>query len=564
MSWPAEAKTEQERRRALNSRWLMLRSEQSPFRSRWRDLSDYVRPRSFREFESDVNRSNAQPIDKIINSTPLEAQRIQAQGMMSGVTPPSRPWFRLKMRGVDREVAESEDAKTWLSMVEREMRDVLASANVYKGLHILYSDHGTYGFGVMLVDEDEQDLVRAYNFPVGSYVLATSPRGEVDTLIREVSLTVGSVVRLFGKAKVSLSVREKLEKGQFDERITVRHAIFPNPSVYAGAPGPDGMKWLSCWWESNATDEQGFLREGGYHERPFFAPRWSVTGEDTYGVGCGDVVLGDAKALQTLERRGGQVAELIVNPPMAGPREAQSSVVSLLPGRFNFIEMPGGAGLRPAIEPNPQAIGVVEEKIRQHEARIKRGFFADLWLMLQEIDGQMTAREVQERREEKLLQLGAVLEALQDELLEPLIDRLYAILLRRGRIPPPPESIQGLQFEVEYISMMAQAQKLLAVTGLERIATFCGNLATIRAEIMDKLDLDQVVDELADSLGVPPAIIRTDEAVEALRLARTKQQAQMVAAQQAQMGAETAKTLADTQMSQPSALTEMMRGVGVR
>lgn len=553
-----------EEKTQLAKRHEALKSERSTWQADWQDIADHMRPRGFRSHRSDTNKSRRSN-SKIINFTPLKSARTLASGMMAGITSPSRPWFRLTLRGSDSTIGEAPGVKRWLSDCERVMRDALAKSNVYKALHLVYADLGPFGTASMLVDEDEEDGIRAYVFPMGSYCLATSPRGDVDSLFREVSLTVLQTVKLFGIENCSDSVKKLHEDKQLDTRVDISHAIFPNDDVQPGAIGADGKPWLSCWWETNGGDTVGFLRRAGYDERPLMCPRWQVTGEDTYGSGPGFDAIGDCRGLQTLERRAAQAADKVTSPPMVAPTAANSAIIDLVPGKVSFADGLGaGQGLRPAVQIDPRAIEVFELKIRTHEQRIREAFYADLWLMLSETTGTMTAREVSERREEKLLQLGTVLEALQDELLDPLIERVFGILLRQGRVPPPPEELQGKPLDIEYVSIMAQAQKLLSVTGIERISTFVGNLAALKPEALDKIDLDQLIDELADSLGVPPAIIRPDEAVAALREARAKAQQQQQAMEQAVQGATAAKQLAGADMEGTNGLTEMLRGVGVR
>lgn len=550
-------------KKQLAKRHDALKSERSVWLSEWRDIADHMRPRGMRSERSDTNKPKRS--SRVINFTPLKSARTLASGMMSGITSPSRPWFRLTIGGDDSSLSEAPGVKRWLSDTERVLREALAKSNVYKGLHLVYADLGPFGTAAMLVDEDDEDGIRAYVFPMGSYCLATSPRGDVDSLFREVSLTVLQTVKLFGLEACSDSVKKLYEDKQFDLRVDISHAILPNDDVQEGALGADGKPWLSCWWETNGGDTVGFLRRSGYEERPLMCPRWEVTGEDTYGHGPGNAALGDCKGLQTLERRAAQAADKVTSPPMVAPTAANTAIIDLVPGKVSFADGLGaGQGLRPAVQIDPRAIEVFELKIRTHEQRIKEAFFADLWLLLSESSGTMTAREVSERREEKLLQLGTVLEALQDELLDPLIERVFGILLRRGRIPPPPEELQGRPLDIEYVSIMAQAQKLLSVTGIERIATFTGNLAALKPEVLDKLDLDQLIDELADSLGVPPAIIRPDEAVAALRETRAKQQQQAADMQQAVQGAQAAKSLASADTEGNNGLTELLRATGVR
>lgn len=547
----------------LQKRWEALKTERQSWLSDWRDIADHMRPFGFREYSSDANRSSrASKMSNIVNFTPLEAVRTLASGMMTGITSPSRPWFRLTVPGAP-ELSEDPEVKSWLSAVERVLRDSLARSNIYNGLHLVYADLGPFCTSAMLVEEDAEDGARAYVFPVGSYCLAASSRGNVDTLFRQVTLTVSRLVELFGLKRCSEATRRAHEAGNLDQHVEVIHAIYPNPKHTPGQLGTAGKGWLSDWWEETSPSHEGFLRESGFESFPVLAPRWTRTGTDVYGTGPGFEAVGDCRALQLLERRAAQAVDKVVNPPMSAPVAARGSAISLLPGAKNFVDGLGaGQALRPAVQVDPNAIQLIELKIRQHEERIRKAFFAHLWLLITEQTGQMTATEVGQRREEKLQQLGAVLEALNDELLDPLIDLLFELALKAGRIPTPPEAVQGQRLKPEYISIMAQAQKALATTGLERLAAFTLQLAQATPEALDKVDFDQLLDEYADSLGVPPATVRPDDAVEKRRRQRAQAQQQAQQMAMAQAGADTAKTLADTDVENPSALKTILRGVG--
>lgn len=549
--------------KALNRRFEQLKTNRSQALARWKELAEHQRPRGLREQTTDTDQVR-ESFSSIINGRPLFAARTLASGMMSGITSPSRPWFRLAIQA-EPEVREAPDVKEWLSLVERVIREAMAQSNLYKALPQMYEDQGPFGISAMLIDEDVEDVFRCYVFVLGSYVLAASPRGDIDTLMRECRLTVSQCLELFGEENCSERIVNFAKSGNVDQGITVRHAIFPNREYTPGLFGAEGKPWSSKWWEADGPQGCGFLRQGGYNERPIMTPRWATVGDDVYGFGPGDNALGDCKALQLLEKRKAQLVERLVSPPMTAPSIAQTQRLQLLPGVTDYVDSLGGAntGLRPAYEVQPQALPAIQESIQTHEKRIDEAFFADLWLMLQSAERQMTAREVQERREEKLLQLGTVLESLQDEMLDPIIDRVFAILLRMGRIPPAPPVLQGRELKVEFISIMAAAQKLISTTSLERIATFVANLASVAPQALDKIDMDQLIDELADALGVPPQIIRTDEAVEALRQARAEAAQKQAAMEQAAAGAAAAKDLAGVSLTDDNAASAMARQLGL-
>jgi hypothetical protein len=566
---PLNAVPRQPRKARIHERFKRLVNERSPWVAIWKQQADYILPRRFRDQASQRNRPV--PNDKLINNTPTQAARTLASGLMSGLTSPARPWFRLAIPGGGRRNGNLSPAvKRWLALVEDVLREVLIRSNIYNCLAHIYGDLGTYCTAAMIIEEDAQEVVRGYTLPLGSFVLLTSARGQVNGIIRDVPLTVSQIVEKFGLEACSPKVRDLYAKGKLDTDVDVVHCVEPNADYIPDHPAQQHMGWRSCWYEAREnTQDNKFLGEGGFHEFPAMAPRWGVTGNDTYGTGPGFDALGDAKALQLLERRKAMVVDRITNPPMVAPIALKAGRVSLLPGDVTYLDrISGGQGFEPAITIHPQAIASIDQIIRAHEQRIERAFYADLWLALTMDDRNQraTAREVAERHEEKLIALGPTLERLHDELLDKLIERVYGICQRRGLIPPPPPELQGQSIRVEYISIMAAAQKLLGISAVERLAAFAGNLAAAKPEVLDKLDFDEMLDQYNDTLGTSPDFLRTDEEVSQIRAQRAQAAAeakrQEMAAQTGLDMAKSAHLLAQTDVNGTSALNRLLQTQG--
>lgn len=544
--------------------------ERQSWVSHWAELAEATGPRSFRYVDGGKANANASTAGAkqnsgIINNTPVIAARTLKAGMLSGMMSPSRPWFQLTLEGEPE--SETQGTKSWLAEVEDKIRETCLKSNFYSAALLTLHDLAVFGFSCQLLDEDDEDLIRCYVFPVGQYWLSQSDRLSVDTVYRRFSMTVRQLVKKFGLERCSARVRQHYERRELETAVDVVHVIEPNESYQEGKLGAQGFPWYSCWFEWGVSPESagdgGCLREGGYSEKPFVAPRWTTTGEDVYGTSPAMDALGDCRALQRAEVKAAAMVDKIVDPPMRGPKSLANQRTSLLPGGMTYVDALSPAQtFAPAMEVNPQAIAVVEQKIQMFEQRINRAFYADLWLLLQQTDGQMTAREVIERREEKLLQLGPVLDRLHDEYLDPAINRIFSVLLRKGALPPPPEELQGRDLRVKFISIMAQAQKLQGTTAVERLAGFVGQLAPLRQEILDKINWDATVDEYGAMLGVAPKVINTADMVEGVRKQRAQMQAQVAKLQAAEQAAGAAQKLASADMSGDNALTTMLKGVG--
>lgn len=559
---PQRAESRESPRRRLEKRFAALKNERNSWIEHWRELSDNILPRRSR-FVSSKKNEGSKRNDKILNSTATRSVRILSSGMHAGITSPARPWFRLAT--VDPNDAEAGPVRQWLHIVEERIRQVFARSNIYNVLPLQYADLGVFGTAPAIIEQDEEDVIRAYSLPIGSYVLTQDERGRINGCFRELGMTVEQVVRKFGRANVSQRVREMFDLGNVDTWVDVLHYIGPNEYRDDSKADYRGKKFMSCWWEvGRGDDPDAFLRRSGYSRLPLLAPRWAVTGEDVYGHSPAMDALSDIKELYFATKKRAQVFDKVVNPPMKGPSALRSTNTSLLPGSITYVDaVSGGSTFEPALQVNPQAAGFAREAIQDLEQRIKEAFMSDMWLMMADSDRrQITAREIDERHEEKMLQLGPVLERLHDELLQPLIDFAFDALAERGLLPLPPPELDGKELRVEYTSVAAQAQKLTGTVGIERLTSFGGNLAAVKPEILDKFNFDEIIDEYSSLLGVKPDLVRSDEDVQAIRDARMQAQQQAAMSQQMQVAAQGAKTLSETDTGSDNALTRMLGVVG--
>lgn len=538
----------------------MLEQERTTFEPHWRELSDFIIPRGSRFLTSEANRGDRRN-NKIVDPTATMANRTLSSGMMSGITSPARPWFKLATP--DPEMMDYGPVKLWLETVQNRMNDMFNKSNLYQSLPIIYSSLGTFGTGALAVLEDDEDVIRTMPFPVGSYYIANSPRLSVDTCFRKFSMTVRQLVREFGLNNVSSSTKSAFENGTYEKWVDVVHAVYPNMNRETGKMNAKNKAFRSVYFEVGGDNDK-VLRESGYDEFPVMAPRWEVNGEDVYGSSCpGMIALGQVKALQLEQRRKAQQIDKQTNPPMIGPTSLKTQRVSLLPGDITYVDQVTGAeGLRPAYMVNPN-LGDLLGDIQDTRQLINSAYFVDLFMMLQNVNTRsMPVEAVIEMKEEKLLMLGPVLERLNDEFLDPLIDRAFSMMARKNMLPPPPDVMQGMPLRIEYISVMAQAQKAIGLSSLERFVGFVGNLASAKPEALDKLDVDQAIDNYAVMSGVSPTVVVPQEQAQQTRNDRAQQQQQAMALQTGMAAVQGAKTLSEAKTADPNLLTALAGAAG--
>lgn len=540
-------------RKRLIQRWSALKTERSSWVAHWQEISDYLLPRSGRFFTHHANRG-AKRHNKIYDSTSTRALRVLAAGMMAGMTSPARPWFRLTT--MDPELDESGAVKKWLADCTRLMQMVFAKSNTYRALHSMYEELGAFGTSANIVLPDFQGVIHNYPVTCGEYAIATDYKGSVNTLFRETEMTVGQMVEEFGKAKCSLAVQNLYDRGTLDAWVTVTHAIEPRKNRDPSKRDNLNMAWKSSYFEAGGN-EDAILREGGFKAFPALCPRWTTSGGDVYGNSPAMEALGDVRQLQHQQLRKAEGIDYMTKPPTQAPSSMKNQAMDMNPGGRTFVDMAGpNAGIKTAFEVSLRLDHLLED-IRDVRERINSCFFSDLFLMMaNDTRSGITATEIAERHEEKLLMLGPVLERMHNEMLDPLVDLTFSRMMAAGVVPPPPEELQGMELNVEFVSMLAQAQRAVATNSVDRFVANLGAIAAFKPDITDKLDTDRWADAYADMLGVDPELVVPGDKVALIRQDRAKAQAAAVQAEMANQGADTAQKLGAIDTSKQSALTD--------
>ena len=540
----------------LNEKYMRrlgtLKLERESYYAHWKKITDTLLPRSGRYFLEDRN-SGERRNTSIYDSTGTRALNILAAGMMAGMSSPARKWFNLAL--ADRDLMEFQPVKIWLDEAAEILRDLFARSNTYRVLHGIYEEMGAFGTACAYIFRDHNDLIRLYPQTVGEFYLAQSNRYEVDTVYREFQMQISPLVQEFGYKNVSKMAQALYDKGIMDEWVTVVHAIQPRKERDLTKSDNTNMPWESIFIEPGQDNNQT-LRESGFSQFPALTPRWIVRGGDVYGSDSpGMTALGDILQLQDDQLKKAKGIDYMSDPPLQVPTALRGSE-DVLPGGISYYDpaAPTG-GIRSSFEVNLNLQHLLED-IVDVRGRINSAFFVDMFQMIssqQRIQPE-TAREIQEKHEEKLLILGPVLERNQNELLDPLIDNAFMIAMQEGRFPEPPEEMQGQEINIEYISMLAQAQKAVGIGSLDRIVGTIGQMAAVRPEVLDKLNADEIIDEYSNMLGIAPHLIVANEDVAIIRQDRAAAQAQAEQAAAIPEMANTAKTLSETQVGEGTAL----------
>lgn len=546
-----------------NAMW----NERSSWISRYQDITSNLLPYAGRYFMQDRNRGD-RSFNQILDSEATRAHRILTSGLMAGLTSPARPWFRLAI--ADGDLMDYEPVKHWLYDVSELMREVFNKSNTYGALNSVYKELGAFATAVSIVEPDYETVIHHTTLTAGEYAISTDDRGYVDTLVREYDMTIAQMIEKFvaqpdGRmdwSRVSINVKNMWDRHNYDAWVPVSHIIEPRKDRDVRLRDAKNMRFASCYFEQGNDNPEVLLRESGYKRFPVLAPRWDVAGGDIYGNGPSFDALGDIKQLQHEQLRKGQAIDYKTKPPLQVAAERKNAQTNFLPGGVSYVPQNGQqAGIRTSFESNLDLRDLLGD-IQDIRGRINSCFYADLFLMISQDTRRTpaTATEIAERQEEKLLMLGPVLERLHNELLSPKIDLTFQEIVDAGILPPPPPELQGVDLKVEFVSVLAQAQKMVGIGGLDRFIGTVGQLAATSGDlsVWDKVNRDETIDQYADMLGINPNVVVGDDGVMAIRQERAQAEAKAAQAAALPQIATAAKDLSQASTSGDNALTDVM------
>tara|TARA_Y100000004_G_scaffold136481_1_gene154583 strand:+ start:8123 stop:9739 length:1617 start_codon:yes stop_codon:yes gene_type:complete len=508
----------------LSKRLGSLKSQRATWEKHWQDIADFVVPR-----KADITKKRSageKRIERSFDSTAMHSAELLSASLHGMLTNPSTPWFTLRF--VDDELDGNDEANEWLQGAEKVLYRAFARSNFQEQIHELYHDLVVFGTGVMFVEEDDEFMLRFSTRHISECYLSENEHGRVDTVYREFRMPARAAVNRFGKNKVSQKFIKAANENPY-EMVTVCHAVFFRDTFDRTKYDSANKPVASIYFDA---EEGIILSESGFDEFPYMAPRFLKSSfEIGYGRSVAMVALPDIQMLSAMSQTTIRAAQKQVDPPLLVPDDGFMLPIRTVPGGLNFYR----SGTRDRLEPlniganNPLGLNMED----QRRKAIQSAFYVDQLIL----GGgpQMTATEVVQRTEEKMRILGPVLGRLQAELLQPLINRCFAIMAKKKLFQPAPESLGQRDIEIEYVSPLAKAQRASDVQSLLRMVELSQPLAQIDPAVMDYIDMDGLAKHLIKVLSIPAVAIRSDEEVEGLRQERMQQQEQQMAmAQEAQ------------------------------
>jgi hypothetical protein len=534
--------------KSLKRRFDKLKANRQNWETHWQEVADYMLPR-----KADVTKTRSKGdkrTELIFDSSPLQSVDLLAASLHGMLTNPSTPWFTLRYKDV--ELENDDEAKLWLESATDAMYVAFNRSNFQQEIFELYHDLITFGTACMFVQDDDEDTLKFSTRHINEIYIAENEKGKVDTVYRLFKMSVRAAFQQFGEA-ISTSTKGLITKDPYEE-ISILHAVYPRNDFDPKKQDRKNMPFESVYMEYKNLNE---LSVAGFKEFPFVVPRYLKASHEIYGRSPAMTALPDVKMLNEMSKTTIKAAQKQVDPPLLVPDDGFLLPVRTVPGGLNFYR----SGTRDRIEPlniganNPLGLNMEE----QRRNSIRNVFYVNQLMMQQ--GPQMTATEVIQRNEEKMRLLGPVLGRLQSELLKPLIDRCFAIMVRRNIFPPAPEIISGRDVEIEYVSPLAKAQKSTELQSIIRGIEIMGQLANV-APVFDYINFDNLVKHLTNIIGIPQKVLKTNSEVLAEREAKQAQAQQMQEMQQLQQVAKAGGDIAPLAKVLPQEAQAVAEGVG--
>lgn len=489
------------------------------------DCFDYVLPR---KNNITYTQKGERKDTKIYNSTAIRCNEKHASGIFSYSCPPDKRWFALRAK--NNELQKLDSVKRWFGEVTQILFEEYANSNFNAALHEAFLD---LGIGTCCISQME-GRTNLFNFSalhISEYYYLESEEGIVDTVFRAFKLTARQAVAKFTEEKLdSEIVKAANNDRQMEQEFDFLHAVYPRLERDEEKLDALNMPFCSMYID---IKHQKLISESGYNELPYHVCRYSKSSSETMGRGPAMNCLAEIKTVNKMDEDILLATELKVKPPWTAPDDESSDlVIDNSPGGITYYK-PNTLGALPAPVNMGSDIGIGREEVDRKEQFIYRAFANDVFEILGD-KKQMTATEVIQRVEDQLITLIHALSRIQSELFSPMLNRSFGIGMRMGMFPPPPQELMiDPEYEVEYVSKMALAIKMLENRSLGETMNMLMGFIELDPSVMDNLNMDKIVQGVSSNNGMPVEWIRSEDEVTSMRAARAAaaqkaQQAQQI------------------------------------
>jgi hypothetical protein len=526
------------------SRFDKAKSGRYNWEGHWQDIRELVRTTT-----SDFNRQGTQGdrrTESIFDATAPWALEQLAAHLNASVSSDTDRWAQMGLDDVgindlnDEQLAWCE-AVTDIIFKQYTRADVNLAASKAE----VYLDVGGFGTGVLYQEWDAENRhVRFKAFPLADCYALEGANGMIDTMFRQCKMTKRQILQEFSKSDDYIPKKVMDADDDDNKYFTIIHAVYPRKDGKQGYAGRS-KKFASVWCIHELKE---CLRESGFDEFPYHVPRWSKLAGEQYGRSPAMVCLPAIKMVNTMKKTVIKAAQKLVDPPLIVPDDGFMLPIKTSPGSLIFK----AAGQEDTIQPltTNGRVDIGLEMMTEEREQILKAFYVD-WIIRQKKKERQTAAEVHDDRNEMLRQMGSILGRIMTEFTSPLFIRTFNLLYAAGMLPPAPASMHGRKLKIFYISPAAKALESAKGSNIQAFTQDIVVFAQAQPEIMDAIDTDVLAQEMAKMRDVTRKIIRSPEAIAALREQRQKANA---ATQMAAVGKDSASAIKDLSVAQKNGM----------
>lgn len=533
--------TEDLRAKEIIKRLDRLKSGRGTYDDHAQDAGQHISPRKGYVTTKHTKGSKTITINsQLFDPTAVFANQYMTAGLISHLSPPNQRWFGLKAR--QDEINKSESARTSYAKVASILHDELAVSNFYLQLNELINDLGWAGMGCMNVKEGKKTTLGFKTHHVSEYWTAEDNDAMVDTVYYEFKYSARQAAQEWGKDNLGKKVRDALTSDKpedMDKEFTFIQELRPR-GEHDSFPARGDRRPISSIFVGR--EDKNIIKEDGFYEMPKLTPRWLKNSNEVTGRGQGMFALPWIKQLNQVWKDIGDARQMKLRPPVLTPDDGFIGPLRATPGaiwhyRASYAAMPNAIRQLDVAGDTNDAM----EQVKYLTEVVQKAFFNDLFVWLAEQTGQKTAYEIAQRIEEKHTMIVPPIGRLQSELFNGLITRCIGICGRAGKFQGiiAPE-IMGQEYEIQYISKLALAVKLLEVRSIVSTYEVVAPIAEQKPMVLDNFNDDKIARGVSERLGVPPDWMNTEDEVDEIREGRAAKEDALLAAELATEAAKAA------------------------
>src|SRR3990167_9381587 len=503
-----------ERIEELVSRWKKLNGDKSQWHSLWDDLARVMLPRrlGFTTQTVDGDRRT----DDIFDGTPMQAARSLSNAIGGMIRPEGLP--KVEMKTDDESLNDLDEVKNWLSDAEEKMRSGFNNphARFRQASGETDQDLVVFGTAVMFVSEaPKQNRLFFQSLHLKDATPFGGETGAAEGMFLKRKLTARQLVSRFGIEKLSERSQE-IAKKTSDDKIEVLHIVIPRKEAKTRPLFSKDLAFADIWLE---IDAKHLLSEAGFHEFPFIVPRWDTSSGEDYGRSPGMIALPDADTLQAMGETILIAGQRAADPPLFAPNDGSFDAVNSFPGGLSYYDVETAVAMRGnPFFPLETGANLPISRDMQQDTRLQimAAFFKNV-LNLPVEGPQMTATEVNQRKEEFIREIGPIFGRLETDYTAPMVERAFMIMLRGGAFLPIPEVLQGENIRFEYESPVKRIRQQIEAASARIWVQEALAIGQVRPDVIDLVNFDEYGRFTAEALGIPRKLVNGKEQVQQIR-----------------------------------------------